>query len=103
LRETPEGVALVDRLEGYFVAVRSFIASGLAAEMFATRGLVTHWAFPYVKLYANGAWETGEDTLTQPVILSVCALPGDAVAQLEEDLHDALGALQPWAYLPDEV
>jgi hypothetical protein len=96
LQDSSEGRAFVDRTAGYYAALRSFLASETAATMFSIEGLAAPWAFPYARLFSSGAWETGDDTLTQSIILPVWAPRADVADGMKEDLDEAIAFFQPW-------
>jgi hypothetical protein len=69
LIDGPDGARFVDRTAGFRSGLASFLASDVARRMLGVEGLATPWAFPYVKLFSDGSWETGDDTLDEPIIL----------------------------------
>jgi hypothetical protein len=99
LRESPRGTAFVGRSVGYVYGLRSFVRSETGRAMLTYREHATReprWAIPFLRLYPNGAWTTGQDVLTQPVVLAACApmLGLDIEQEMAEDLHRALYDLQ---------
>ena len=69
----PTGGRYVQRTLGFTRALDAFLASPEAARLLALAGPRPRGAVPFVRLHADGRYETGTDAAAEPVLLTLQA------------------------------